>query len=67
MSDKDLVFKNDVVHNKHDLDRIAELEAIIRVYADPTGGSQHDQNVIMSCHDWWREEKAALKGDSDET
>ena len=51
--------------NKAYAKRIAELEAIVRAYADPTGRSQHDQDIIMSCQEWWKDEQA-LKGDDDE-
>jgi len=43
------------------LARVEALEDIVCVYADPTGAPCDEHDLIMSCHDWWRKEKAATE------
>ena len=38
--------------------RVKELEDIVCVYVDPTGAPDDEHDLIMSCHEWWREEQA---------
>ena len=46
-------------------ERIAELMLTPLDWKLLSGRSQHDQDIIMSCQEWWKDEQA-IKGDDDD-